>query len=616
MWCAAALVACAACNDQDTIKVHKIAFNGVNAVDKAELQKALATQPSSILPWGKKNYFDRSRFDADLMRIKVFYTDRGYPDARVASFDVKLNKKQDAVDVTVNISEGEPIRIAHVAFRGFDVVPPDHFRAMRQGIPLMIGAPRDRQQVVATQEMALNELRDHGYPYAKVAIDERLGGADGRDADITFDADAGRLTHFGEISVAGNNSVSQHVIERELSFHPGDLYQRSLIQETQRRLYRMELFQFVSVQPVEADGQPAELPTRVTVAEGKHQRITFGAGYGSEEKARVDAEYRHVNFLGGARTASAHLRWSSLDRGVQLELTQPYFFAPHFSFGGSGQDWYTYTPAYRSHVTGGRIALTHRASVSTSWSVSLSSERDASAVATDVLNDPKLRNNLIALGLDPATSSQVGTLTAVGFDFQQTTADNVLDARRGYQASFHIEQAGRFLPGTFSYWLITADARHYLPIGRTLVWANRAQMGNIDPPNGNQTLVPFAKKFFLGGATSIRGWGRYEVSPLSDSGLPVGGDSMLSFTSELRAPLAGNLGGVLFLDGGNVWPNPWGIDVHDLVYAVGPGLRYKTPIGPVRFDLGYQLRRIPGLSVNGEPETRHWRIHFSVGQAF
>jgi outer membrane protein insertion porin family len=141
-------------------------------------------------------------------------------------------------------------------------------------------------------------------------------------------------------------------------------------------------------------------------------------------------------------------------------------------------------------------------------------------------------------------------------------------------------------------------------------------MGNIDPPNGNQALVPFSKKYFLGGATSIRGWGRYEVSPLSESGLPVGGDSMFSFTSELRAPLFGNLGGVLFLDGGNVWANSWGIRFSDLNYAVGPGLRYKTPIGPIRFDVGFQLRQIPGLTVNGEPEARSWRIHFSVGQAF
>src|SRR5262245_54770946 len=108
----ALLVALAAvgCREQGTITVHSIDFKGVKAVDAARLRAALATRQSSKLPWGKKAYFDRSRFDADLKRIQAFYADRGYPDARVTGFDVKLNGKQDAVDVTLTIAEGEPAR--------------------------------------------------------------------------------------------------------------------------------------------------------------------------------------------------------------------------------------------------------------------------------------------------------------------------------------------------------------------------------------------------------------------------------------------------------------------------------------------------------------------------
>ena len=128
--------------------------------------------------------------------------------------------------------------------------------------------------------------------------------------------------------------------------------------------------------------------------------------------------------------------------------------------------------------------------------------------------------------------------------------------------------------------------------------------------------MPFSKRYFLGGATSIRGWGRYEISPLTDTGQPYGGDSMLAASAELRAILHGNLGGVLFLDIGNVWATSWAMRLNDLRYAIGPGLRYQTPIGPIRFDFGYQLNPIPGLLVNGSPQTRRWRLHFSIGQAF
>ena len=331
------------------------------------------------------------------------------------------------------------------------------------------------------------------------------------------------------------------MIERQLTFKPGDLYRRSLVQDSQRRLYGLELFQFANIELAQTrEQQPAEMPMRITVAEGNHQRVNFGVGYGTEEKARVDAEYHHVNFFGGARSAGVHARWSSLDRGLRLDFNQPYFFTPHFSFGREGQQWYTYTPAYRSVVTGGEgDADASQQRPATSWSVSITSERDSSSIRSDGARQPDaVQRSLIALGLDPHTGEQNGTLNALGFDFQHSTADNVLNAHRGYQLAFHAEEAGRSMPGTFNYYALSADGRHYLPFGERLVLASRLQLGNIRPVGNDADNVPFSKGIFLGGATSIRGWGRYEVSPLARSGLPVGGNSMLAFSEEMRADVA------------------------------------------------------------------------------
>ncbi|HWF85935.1 MAG TPA: outer membrane protein assembly factor BamA [Vicinamibacterales bacterium] len=612
VWIAIALLA-SGCKEEGTINVHKLTLNGVKAVDASSLKNALATKQSSKIPFSKKKYFDRSRFDADLRRITAFYADRGYPDARVTSFDVKLNDKQDAVDLTINIAEGDPVKVVAVTFVGFEVIPPPHLATLEKQAPLKVGRPRDRQLVVTTHELALNELKDHGFPYATVSTNED-DGPSGKEAKLTFTAQPGKLAHFGEVNITGNKSVGENVIRRTLTFKPGELYQRSLVQDSQRRLYGMELFQFANIAPQDIEQQPEAVPIGVTVAEGNHQRVNFGVGYGSEEKGRVDAEYHHVNFLGGARSAGAHVRWSSLDRGIRLDLTQPYFFAPQFSLSGEGQDWYTYTPAYRSVVTGAKATLTHRRNAMTSWSVSITSERDSSSVTPSVLADPTQRANLIALGLNPITGTQSGTLNALGFDLQHSTADNVLNAHHGYQIAFHAEQAGRIIPGTFEYFGLSGDGRYYFPLG-SVVLASRVQFGNIQPPSADPAKVPFAKKYFLGGATTVRGWGRFEISPLS-GGLPIGGNSLFAFSEELRAALHGNLGGVLFLDAGNVWADSWGMKLNDLRYAVGPGLRYQTPIGPLRFDFGYQLNPIPGLLVNGAPQTRRWRIHFSIGQAY
>src|SRR5437667_2285938 len=148
-------IAAVACKEEGTIKVHSLKFNGVKAVDSGRLKDALATKQSSKIPWGKKAYFDRSRFDEDLKRIQAFYADRGFPDARVTAFDVKLNDKQDQVDITLNIVEGGPVTIEAVNFEGFDALPQDHFNRLKKQHPLQLGKPRDRQLVVTTHEMAL-----------------------------------------------------------------------------------------------------------------------------------------------------------------------------------------------------------------------------------------------------------------------------------------------------------------------------------------------------------------------------------------------------------------------------------------------------------------------------
>jgi outer membrane translocation and assembly module TamA len=106
------------------------------------------------------------------------------------------------------------------------------------------------------------------------------------------------------------------------------------------------------------------------------------------------------------------------------------------------------------------------------------------------------------------------------------------------------------------------------------------------------------------------------VAPLNDAGLPIGGLSFFNFSTEIRFPLVGKLGAVVFLDGGNVWANPWDFNLNDLRYDAGPGVRYNTPIGPVRFDVGFQLNPIPGLVVNGDSTPRKYRLHFSIGHAF
>ena len=603
-----------ACREQGDIKIHSLDFQGVKQVNKKALADALQTKRGSKIPWGHKTYFDRRAFEADLERIQAFYADRGFPDARVSSFDVKLNDKQDQVDVIVHISEGQPTLVAQIDLTGFDVLKPGEQRSLRDSLPLQVDKPLDRPLALASRERALNALRDQGFPYADVAFSQQ--GAGGNKVKVAFSATPGTLAHFGPIKIDGEKSVGENIVRRQLTYKEGDLFSRKEMRESQRKLYNLELFQFANIESQEDKAlQAAEVPTQVTVAEGKHRRLTTGIGYGSEEKARATLRWDHLNFLGNARHAGVEMKWSSLDRGLRLDYTEPYFLSSHMSLNFEGRAWQAVEPVYSQNSLGGRATLRHQANLQTYWAFSLINEFQRSSITNAGLEDFTIRNNLIALGLDPRTGRTRGTTAAVAFDVNRNTTNNLLDAKQGYVAALHLEQAGKWLAGTWDYYEVTGELRLFRSLSSRVVAAAQARAGGIDAFGSPELQVPFFKRYFLGGATSIRGWGRFEVSPLSGFGLPIGGLSMFEGSTEIRKPLFGKLGAVGFFDFGQVSMDSMRLPTN-LVYAAGPGFRYLTPVGPARIDFGYQLNRIPNLRVNGNPEGRHWRIHFSIGQAF
>jgi len=412
----------AGCKEEGTVRVAHLKFNGVHAVKVSQLKSVLATVQSSRIPWGTKHYFQRQQFDADLKRVAAFYHDRGYPDAKVTSFDVKLNDKQDAVDVTLNIDEGKPILVEQIEYAGFDVIPARHLTGLKGRIPLKANAPLDRALAQATREAALYEVRDHGYPYASVRLTERQGSND-YERILTLTAIPGTLTRYGQIEISGNHSVSDRVIERQLLFRPSQRYSLSRVQESQRRLYDLGTFQFANIVSNVPEGQqPDVVPIKVTVTEAKPHKVTFGAGYGSEEKVRATFDWQALNWYGGARTLEVQTRYSRISSGVRTNFRQPYLFSPQYDMLASGQWWHDAEPAYTLNTEGGRVTFeralarpgsTLRRNGSLALSTTITEEYQSYTVSEEALTTPGFRNTLIALGLDPRTGKGSGLLSSV-----------------------------------------------------------------------------------------------------------------------------------------------------------------------------------------------------------
>jgi len=537
---------------------------------------------------------------------------------------VRPNAQKTEVAIVIRVEEGEPIRIAKIDFFGFDAVPERPFTFFKGRVPIAEGQVRELPSIAATRDLAVNLLREYGYPYARVEFLEGAGPTPNT-VTLTFAAEPGNAAKFGPITITGNHSVGEEVVRRQLAFAQGESFKMSRVLESERRLYSLELFQFANFEVPDLASQPTEIPVKTTLIEGKHRRVQFGGGYGSEEHARAQINWRHVNFLGGARTLGLESKWSSLDRGVRANFIEPYFFSPQYKFSLSAQAWYANEPAFTLTTAGGRLSVSRelvrrdyvRGRVGhTRGTVSFINEYENYDIQNWALLDLTIRDQLIALGLDPRTGTGGGWLRAFAFDLSHDTIPNVLDAKRGYLATLHLEQAGGWLPSDFTYNEGTFEGRNYIPVTAHAVLATRAHVGALFGRGDPDTHIPFFKRYFLGGATNLRGWGRFQVGPTSGAGLPIGGFSEFDFSTELRFPIRGSFSGVAFLDGGNVWSGKFDYKLKDLRYDIGPGVRYKTPIGPIRMDVGYQLTPQDKLIVDGKPETRHWRIHFSIGQAF
>ena len=611
-----------ACHEAGDVKVLSLSFDGTKAFDSSALRRVLATRQSGWLPWSPKHYFDRQEFEADLKRIVAFYSDRGFPDARITGVDVAFNKSKDGVHVKIGVEEGTPVMVEDVRFEGFEALPADGHAAL-ESMPLKAGGRRDRDVVRSTRDLASRLFRDRGYPQAIVDAGERPG-ASATSVIVTYRAEPGPQMAFGPVKVQGLDTLLEKNIVRELAFKPGELFDERKVARSQRQLSMLELLEVAVVTPRldAADGN--RVPVTITVAEGKPRMLRFGLGYGTEEKARATINWQHLNFYGGAKQATVDAKWSGIERGIEVALIDPYAWRSGLSSRIAATAWRADQLTYESRTLGGSYGLSFQTERTSSSGrppvlyrahVAYAYERIQYGIRPEFLADQSRRDERIALGLNPETGRASGGLARVEIHGERHALDNIPNPRRGTYSSARFEYASPAIGGTYRYFEFGGEGRGFLPLGPAVL-AVRLEASTI--VSRQPELVPFSKRYFLGGSVHLRGWSRYEVSPLDAQGRPIGGRSLLDFSTELRVPIRrpASLGLVGFLDGGNVWRGGVTIMPGDLRWAAGVGLRYLTPVGAVRVDLARQLTPIPNLFINGAPSTRTWRLHFNLGHTF
>jgi outer membrane protein assembly factor BamA len=556
---------------------------------------------------------------------------------------IKPYKKRGAVDLEFVVDQGPVTRVASTSVVGAD---PARFE-------VGIGEIFDHDRYLVAKQKLVLSLQNGGHAWPQVTGAVQVD-PERRAATIQINAVPGPITRLAELSVGGTTSVKPRLIARHAGLRRGELYRPERLDEMRGRLYELGLFSSVAVDLDEL--APGQARVHVTVRDAPLNELKFGLGFGLEQQ-RNDVHSRVTWLRHGIGGGLLRLRMSLEPAYVVIPAVwdiQKHDFAGaaevelrqlDLPWVGSTISWtlgYDLGVDYAFNFHGPRTQLAFgqslwhdRVHVGVGYNFQF---LDFFKVQTTDDN-PNPLNDLRTCGAvcgykDPY---RVGWFAEeVALDLR----DRPLDAHRGFYSSLAAEEGGVYSLSDFDYEKLLTQVRGYIPLGEFATLAAEAQFGQIFSHGENGS--PITRRFYLGGPSSHRGFSYNRLSPFLEGPdkndptktvrWPVGGDQMFLVQFEIRVQviqIVGQwLGLALFADGGDVVPrcDPTTrrvdcdfIDISQLHWAVGAGLRFKTQLGTLRFDLGTRINRYGVTERDGrenpDPGERI-AFHLSFGEAF
>jgi outer membrane protein insertion porin family len=539
---------------------------------------------------------------ADL--VHRLYVSNGYLDAQVEKPLYHYSDDGVRVDATIPITEGRQYTFGQVSFSGPTIYSSEELRGQ---LVDLLEQPYTDNRVSDIPRRLQAYYRTRGYYEVKVEAVGNPTAANHGKVPVVVSVTPGRLYHFDGVKVTGLEHLRPSYITRRFSKFSGKTYSPELVDEKFRELMKSGLFTVLQIKPTPVDGDALRLD--ISAEEAKSKEFGLALGYGSYAGAVVGATYRDRNLFGYGRPLSTLMEWS--ERGYKWEILweDPYFFDTEFGFKAKLSALTFDFDGYAKLETGLRVDFTRKLSKQVEVGLVLSG-RHVEITSFDI--DPTL------IGDTNYFVSSIG--------LTQTTdlRDSKVNPTRGFVFDSTLDFAPRALSSDISFIRSTGRVSYYLPFGhepkpgfpdhRSML-ALGARAGIIHPLDGDGTAaeIPIDERFFNGGSTTVRSFVERDLGP-HDNGHPIGGEFFSVFNVEYIFPIYGELLGAVFVDAGNLLPNSTDPFEHvtagleDMRYAVGVGLRYKLPIGPVRLDYGYN----PDKRADEDAGA----FHFSFGFAF
>ncbi len=622
--------------EHDQVSVKRITFIGNENVSTEELRAIMFTGNPGLLGFGSGGPFRQDAFERDIAMVSALYYDRGFLQVSVNTPRVMLTPDRTGIEVSITIDEGPrfKIRQLRVYERGPDgkeVEPIGGRRALRMLVRAESGDYFNRAELLEDLDAIRRLYKDAGY--ANVAADpETQVNPNTREVDVIVPVVRGPLVRFERIEVRGNTKTRDRVIRRELEIEEGKLYSQTAFDRSRRRVTALGYFERVDFS-TERGSSPDKIIVYVDVTERPTGTFQVGAGFSSIENFIATAQIQQANLLGNGQSLSLNGQFSTIRQLVNLRFVEPYFLESRFSASIDLFDQQRVYTDFSQRSQGGALTFGYplvEPEVGVALTYSATMDDVSTGTTSTFLGGTSSRTSLFSR-LPLANLFNDGFTSSLRPSITYDTRDNRLFPTSGLYLFLSSEWATSFLGSTNEFVRNRYTGRFYLPVYKQLVLKLNTEAGLVTSPS--QEGVPIFARFFLGGILDVRGYRFRTIGPrmpLTNStdpnsapitnGANIGGNLMYYQNLELEFPLFEEVGlkGVFFTDLGNAWNlegnycrAAGGASRFDVVSPCfdagslldvrtswGFGVRWFSPLGPLRFEWGFPFNPLPYEETN------------------
>ena len=569
------------------LHIDRIVIEGNSALTAGQIKDVMQTRERLywIFPFST---VQRRVFDDDVERILQLYGDHGFLQARVESHEIVPDLERKKVTLRFRVVEGPQFRTGTITITGNELLSTEEVRrlvTLQEGGVFSRGAVRNSVRAIVDRYSELGRARAEADP-------RTVNDLANLKVDLTIVITEGGPVYVERINISGNTKSSEKVLRRELRVAEGELFTFQKLVRSRQRMFNLGYFDEVNVS-TEQGSTPDRIIVNIDVKERSTGLFSIGAGYSSVDSLFATVDVSQRNLFGRGQEAFLRFRIGAESRLGLVGFTEPYLFDIPLRAGFDIYDREREYTDFTEERLGGDIRasypLTEYLSLSGLYRLEEVTISDISPFATEDLK------------------KEEGTKlnSVLEFVLSRDSRDNIFEPTRGSRNSVELAYAG--LGGDTQFYRVVAESSWFVPLPVfNLVWAVRGLAGVVQGYGGQE--VPIFERFFLGGATTLRGQGTREVGPKDAAGEVIGGTSELLFSTELLIPIFERFRVAMFFDAGNAYGFGTDFDPTDVRLGAGVGVRFFSPLGPLRLDLGYNLDREPG-----EDE---FQVHFTVGAPF